>query len=128
MHSDQGGWQVKEQMPKWEQRGVEAGTTGAKIQGACLVFSDVRKPEGLGCGQGLHTWWSGVSLAWSFLVWGLLYVGVLYLAAFGGPGDLCLSSPTGDQRVVKLYLKSKETGKKFAFVDFVFYNCSVHES
>ncbi|ELK13082.1 Plexin-A1 [Pteropus alecto] len=34
----------------------------------------------------------------------------------------------GDQRVVKLYLKSKETGKKFAFVDFVFYNCSVHES
>lgn len=36
--------------------------------------------------------------------------------------------PTGDQRVVKLYLKSKETGKKFASVDFVFYNCSVHQS
>uniref|UniRef100_A0A8C6A295 Plexin A1 n=1 Tax=Marmota marmota marmota TaxID=9994 RepID=A0A8C6A295_MARMA len=34
----------------------------------------------------------------------------------------------GDQRVVKLYLKSKETGKKFAAVDFVFYNCSVHQS
>uniref|UniRef100_A0AAY4ESB7 Plexin-A1 n=1 Tax=Denticeps clupeoides TaxID=299321 RepID=A0AAY4ESB7_9TELE len=34
----------------------------------------------------------------------------------------------GDQRVVKLYLKSKETGKKFASVDFVFYNCSVHRS
>uniref|UniRef100_F6VDJ2 Plexin-A1 n=1 Tax=Macaca mulatta TaxID=9544 RepID=F6VDJ2_MACMU len=34
----------------------------------------------------------------------------------------------GDQRVVKLYLKSKETGKKFASVDFVFYNCSVHQS
>ncbi|VTJ92368.1 Hypothetical predicted protein, partial [Marmota monax] len=33
-----------------------------------------------------------------------------------------------DQRVVKLYLKSKETGKKFASVDFVFYNCSVHQS
>uniref|UniRef100_A0A8C4LCE5 Plexin-A1 n=1 Tax=Equus asinus asinus TaxID=83772 RepID=A0A8C4LCE5_EQUAS len=32
------------------------------------------------------------------------------------------------QRVVKLYLKSKETGKKFASVDFVFYNCSVHQS
>uniref|UniRef100_A0A4W6D7Y3 Plexin-A1 n=1 Tax=Lates calcarifer TaxID=8187 RepID=A0A4W6D7Y3_LATCA len=30
----------------------------------------------------------------------------------------------GDQRVIKLYLKSKETGKKFASVDFVFYNCS----
>nr|XP_020836830.1 plexin-A1 isoform X2 [Phascolarctos cinereus] len=34
----------------------------------------------------------------------------------------------GDKRVVKLYLKSKETGKKFASVDFVFYNCSVHQS
>ncbi|KAM6980109.1 plexin-A1b [Aplochiton taeniatus] len=34
----------------------------------------------------------------------------------------------GDKRVVKLYLKSKETGKKFASVDFVFYNCSVHSS
>ena len=35
---------------------------------------------------------------------------------------------TGDKRVIKLYLKSKETGKKFASVDFVFYNCSVHQS
>ncbi|XP_053492029.1 plexin-A1b [Ictalurus furcatus] len=34
----------------------------------------------------------------------------------------------GDKRVVKLYLKSKETGKKFASVDFVFYNCTVHKS
>ncbi|XP_040009759.1 plexin-A1-like isoform X3 [Xiphias gladius] len=34
----------------------------------------------------------------------------------------------GDRRVIKLYLKSKETGKKFASVDFVFYNCSVHQS
>ncbi|TWW56338.1 Plexin-A1 [Takifugu flavidus] len=34
----------------------------------------------------------------------------------------------GDQRVIKLYLKSKETGKKFASVDLVFYNCSVHQS
>uniref|UniRef100_A0A7N5P8C1 Plexin-A1 n=1 Tax=Ailuropoda melanoleuca TaxID=9646 RepID=A0A7N5P8C1_AILME len=39
----------------------------------------------------------------------------------------CAAS-AGDQRVVKLYLKSKETGKKFASVDFVFYNCSVHQS
>ncbi|XP_044066590.1 plexin-A1-like isoform X3 [Siniperca chuatsi] len=34
----------------------------------------------------------------------------------------------GDQRVIKLYLKSKETGKKFASVNLVFYNCSVHQS
>ncbi|XP_028307905.1 plexin-A1 isoform X2 [Gouania willdenowi] len=34
----------------------------------------------------------------------------------------------GDQRVIKLYLRSKETGKKFTSVDFVFYNCSVHQS
>uniref|UniRef100_A0A6Q2ZBX7 Plexin-A1 n=1 Tax=Esox lucius TaxID=8010 RepID=A0A6Q2ZBX7_ESOLU len=34
----------------------------------------------------------------------------------------------GHKRVVKLYLKSKETGKTFAGVDFVFYNCSVHSS
>uniref|UniRef100_A0A4W5PK84 Plexin-A1 n=1 Tax=Hucho hucho TaxID=62062 RepID=A0A4W5PK84_9TELE len=34
----------------------------------------------------------------------------------------------GDKRTVKLYLKSKETGKKFSSVDFVFYNCSVHQS
>ena len=38
------------------------------------------------------------------------------------------AASAGDQRVVKLYLKSKETGKKFASVDFVFYNCSVHQS
>uniref|UniRef100_A0A672ISZ3 Plexin-A2 n=1 Tax=Salarias fasciatus TaxID=181472 RepID=A0A672ISZ3_SALFA len=40
----------------------------------------------------------------------------------------CLSPSVRDIRVVKLYLKSKETGKKFASVDFVFYNCSVHQS
>uniref|UniRef100_A0A8B9GVQ2 Plexin-A1 n=1 Tax=Astyanax mexicanus TaxID=7994 RepID=A0A8B9GVQ2_ASTMX len=34
----------------------------------------------------------------------------------------------GDRHVMKVYLKSKETGKKFASVDFVFYNCSVHQS
>ncbi|XP_062853456.1 plexin-A1b [Trichomycterus rosablanca] len=52
---------------------------------------------------------------------------------------ICCLSPTakelipitrhqGDKRVVKLYLKSKETGKKFASVDFMFYNCTVHQS
>ncbi|XP_029457194.1 plexin-A1 isoform X6 [Rhinatrema bivittatum] len=56
-----------------------------------------------------------------------------------GDGKIYCSSPSakdvipitrgqGDKRVVKLYLKSKETGKKFASVDFVFYNCSVHQS
>ncbi|XP_019718683.1 plexin-A1-like [Hippocampus comes] len=34
----------------------------------------------------------------------------------------------GDRRVIKLYLRSKETGKTFASVDFIFYNCSVHRS
>lgn len=42
--------------------------------------------------------------------------------------DLYACFLLGDKRVVKLYLKSKETGKKFASVDFVFYNCSVHQS
>lgn len=46
----------------------------------------------------------------------------------GWPGELGYTASAGDQRVVKLYLKSKETGKKFASVDFVFYNCSVHQS
>lgn len=49
----------------------------------------------------------------------------------GGPrglDDRAFAAAAGDQRVVKLYLKSKETGKKFASVDFVFYNCSVHQS
>uniref|UniRef100_A0A8C2TYF3 Plexin-A1 n=1 Tax=Coturnix japonica TaxID=93934 RepID=A0A8C2TYF3_COTJA len=43
-------------------------------------------------------------------------------------GKIYCSSPSAKDRVVKLYLKSKETGKKFASVDFVFYNCSVHQS
>lgn len=45
-----------------------------------------------------------------------------------GSGNPACAACAGDQRVVKLYLKSKETGKKFASVDFVFYNCSVHQS
>lgn len=54
----------------------------------------------------LHEHYISLWLCWS-------YVSVFY---------------TGDKRVVKLYLKSKETGKRFASVDFVFYNCSVHQS
>ncbi|XP_076852408.1 plexin A3-like [Brachyhypopomus gauderio] len=34
----------------------------------------------------------------------------------------------GDKRVVKLALKSKETGLRFIATDFVFYNCSVLQS
>uniref|UniRef100_A0A8C1ZC14 Plexin A3 n=1 Tax=Cyprinus carpio TaxID=7962 RepID=A0A8C1ZC14_CYPCA len=34
----------------------------------------------------------------------------------------------GDKRVVKLSLKSKETGLKFITTDFIFYNCSVLQS
>ncbi|XP_035377118.1 plexin-A1 isoform X3 [Electrophorus electricus] len=45
------------------------------------------------------------------------------------PRDIApITRNRGDKRVMKLYLKSKETGKKFASVDFVFYNCSVHQS
>ncbi|KAK2096651.1 Plexin-A4 [Saguinus oedipus] len=34
----------------------------------------------------------------------------------------------GDHHVVRLQLKSKETGMTFASTSFVFYNCSVHSS
>ncbi|KAM9312690.1 plexin-A4 [Gastrophryne carolinensis] len=34
----------------------------------------------------------------------------------------------GDHHIVQLQLKSKETGMIFASTDFVFYNCSVHNS
>lgn len=52
---------------------------------------------------------------------------IKYLFLYFQRMNLCLCW-AGDKRVVKLYLKSKETGKKFASVDFVFYNCSVHQS
>uniref|UniRef100_A0A671L495 Plexin-A1-like n=1 Tax=Sinocyclocheilus anshuiensis TaxID=1608454 RepID=A0A671L495_9TELE len=39
-----------------------------------------------------------------------------------------LAPITRDTHVVKLYLKSRETGQKFASVDFTFYNCSIHRS
>ncbi|XP_035377715.1 plexin A3 isoform X2 [Electrophorus electricus] len=39
-----------------------------------------------------------------------------------------LTHSYGDKRVVKLALKSKETGLKFITTDFVFYNCSVLQS
>lgn len=56
------------------------------------------------------------------------WAGALGSLAPRGPVNWAYTASAGDQRVVKLYLKSKETGKKFASVDFVFYNCSVHQS
>lgn len=81
--------------------------------------------EGRGYGEGLRTCWRGRSLGRPVPVLGLPCqvpwprVSLVTRAR---------AASAGDQRVVKLYLKSKETGKKFASVDFVFYNCSVHQS
>ncbi|XP_072571531.1 plexin-A1-like [Paramormyrops kingsleyae] len=54
--------------------------------------------------------------------------GLIYCLSPAARNVAPITRGQGDQRVVKLYLKSKETGKKFASVDFVFYNCSVHQS
>ncbi|KAL2076504.1 hypothetical protein ACEWY4_027898 [Coilia grayii] len=64
----------------------------------------------------------------------LLAMGTDSTTAMAQPSPLFLLPPcpsdahASDKRVVKLYLKSNETKKKFASVDFVFYNCSVHQS
>ncbi|XP_078732617.1 plexin-A1 isoform X1 [Lampetra fluviatilis] len=45
------------------------------------------------------------------------------------PRDVArILSNRGDTRVVKLGLRSRETGREFASTDFVFFNCSVHPS
>lgn len=85
---------------------------GGRGAAACPVPAG---SEGQGCGPG-HEGGSSARLA--------LWQG----PGSGGPDDAARAASAGDQRVVKLYLKSKETGKKFASVDFVFYNCSVHQS
>uniref|UniRef100_A0A8B9V7L9 Plexin A1 n=1 Tax=Anas zonorhyncha TaxID=75864 RepID=A0A8B9V7L9_9AVES len=54
--------------------------------------------------------------------------GRIYCSSPSAKDVIPITRGRGDKRVVKLYLKSKETGKKFASVDFVFYNCSVHQS
>ncbi|XP_039766033.1 plexin-A1 isoform X3 [Ornithorhynchus anatinus] len=54
--------------------------------------------------------------------------GKIYCSSPSSKDVIPITRGQGDKRVVKLYLKSKETGKKFAAVDFVFYNCSVHQS
>ncbi|XP_063797283.1 plexin-A1 isoform X4 [Pseudophryne corroboree] len=54
--------------------------------------------------------------------------GKIYCSSPSARDVIPITRGQGDKRVVKLYLKSKETWKKFASVDFVFYNCSVHQS
>ncbi|XP_074862058.1 plexin-A1 isoform X1 [Carettochelys insculpta] len=54
--------------------------------------------------------------------------GRIYCSSPSAKDVIPITRGQGDKRVVKLYLKSKETGKKFASVDFIFYNCSVHQS
>ncbi|CAM5125875.1 unnamed protein product [Eretmochelys imbricata] len=54
--------------------------------------------------------------------------GRIYCSSPSAKDVIPITRGRGDKRVVKLYLKSKETGKKFAAVDFIFYNCSVHQS
>nr|XP_006631156.1 PREDICTED: plexin-A1 [Lepisosteus oculatus] len=54
--------------------------------------------------------------------------GYIYCLSPSAKDVIPITRGQGDKRVVKLFLKSKETGKKFASVDFVFYNCSVHQS
>uniref|UniRef100_G1N6E3 Sema domain-containing protein n=1 Tax=Meleagris gallopavo TaxID=9103 RepID=G1N6E3_MELGA len=49
--------------------------------------------------------------------------GKIYCSSPSARDVIPITRGRGDKRVVKLYLKSKETGKKFASVDFVFYNC-----
>uniref|UniRef100_S4R7A1 PSI domain-containing protein n=1 Tax=Petromyzon marinus TaxID=7757 RepID=S4R7A1_PETMA len=46
----------------------------------------------------------------------------------GGDGVCVPRGAPGDTRVVRLGLRSRETGREFASTDFVFFNCSVHPS
>ncbi|XP_075882719.1 plexin-A1-like isoform X2 [Nelusetta ayraudi] len=59
---------------------------------------------------------------------GRIYGGRIYCLSPARKDVAPITRDQGDQRVIKLHLKSKETGKKFASVDLVFYNCSVHQS
>lgn len=60
----------------------------------------------------------------------LAYLFSLFLSL--SPSHVSLSEhlfpPAGDKHVVKLSLKSKESGHTFITTDFVFYNCSVLQS
>ncbi|XP_041859115.1 plexin-A1-like isoform X2 [Melanotaenia boesemani] len=59
---------------------------------------------------------------------GRIYSGRIFCLSPSTKDIAPITRDQGDQRIIRLYLKSKETGKKFASVFFVFYNCSVHQS
>ncbi|MEQ2174100.1 Plexin-A1 [Goodea atripinnis] len=59
---------------------------------------------------------------------GRIYSGRIFCLSPSTKEIAPITRDQGDRRVIRLYLKSKETGKKFASVLFVFYNCSVHQS
>ncbi|XP_027873927.1 plexin-A1-like isoform X1 [Xiphophorus couchianus] len=59
---------------------------------------------------------------------GRIYSGRIFCLSPSTKEIAPITRDQGDQRIIRLYLKSKETGKKFASVLFVFYNCSVHQS
>ncbi|KAM4571445.1 plexin-A1-like isoform 2-T2 [Fundulus diaphanus] len=59
---------------------------------------------------------------------GRIYSGRIFCLSPSTKEIAPITRDQGDQRAIRLYLKSKETGKKFASVLFIFYNCSVHQS
>ncbi|XP_047217858.1 plexin-A1-like isoform X1 [Girardinichthys multiradiatus] len=59
---------------------------------------------------------------------GRIYSGRIFCLSPSTKEIAPITRDQGDRRIIRLYLKSKETGKKFASVLFVFYNCSVHQS
>ncbi|XP_051915637.1 plexin-A1-like isoform X1 [Hippocampus zosterae] len=59
---------------------------------------------------------------------GRIYGGRIFCLSPSSKEVAPITHNQGDRRVIKLYLRSKETGKTFASVDFIFYNCSVHRS
>ncbi|XP_061657448.1 plexin-A1-like isoform X3 [Syngnathoides biaculeatus] len=59
---------------------------------------------------------------------GRIYGGRIFCLSPSAKEVAPITHNQGDQRLIKLYLRSKETGKTFVSVDFIFYNCSVHQS
>lgn len=59
---------------------------------------------------------------------GMIHGSNIYCQSPSAKELLTITHQQRDTHVVKLYLKSRETGQKFASVDFTFYNCSIHRS
>ncbi|KAK2851051.1 hypothetical protein Q5P01_007327 [Channa striata] len=80
--------------------------------------------------QNVPSLFSGVNCSFEDYVEteGRIYGGRIFCLSPSTKEVAPITRDQGDRRTIKLYLKSKETGKKFASVDFVFYNCSVHQS